>query len=230
MLPGMTWVSVFAMAVSEENAAGNRVVTAPTNGACGIIPAVLKYALQELIPKQFHGIGSQQIRYCETPSRQAPRDFLLTSGLIGMIFKNNASISGAEAGCQGEVGVATSMAAAGLCAIMGGNPSQVERAAEIGMEHSLGLTCDPIGGLVQIPCMERNSVSSNKAVNSASLAILNHEESGHVVSLDKVVQVMKKTGDDMSHKYKETSLGGLALEFNEEEMIKSGYTVNHPAC
>mmetsp|Transcript_14833 Transcript_14833/g.17336 ORF Transcript_14833/g.17336 Transcript_14833/m.17336 type:complete len:524 (+) Transcript_14833:239-1810(+) len=230
MLPGMTWVSVFAMAVSEENAAGSRVVTAPTNGACGIIPAVLKYALQELIPKQFHGIGSREDRYCLSPSKQAPRDFLLTAGLVGMIFKHNASISGAEAGCQGEVGVATSMAAAGLTAVMGGSPIQIERAAEIGMEHCLGLTCDPIGGLVQIPCMERNSVSSNKAVNAASLAILNQEESAHVVSLDKVVQVMKKTGDDMSHKYKETSLGGLALEFDEQDMIDQGYTVNHPAC
>eukprot|EP00744_Colponema_vietnamica_P003430 GILI01005260.1.p1 GENE.GILI01005260.1~~GILI01005260.1.p1 ORF type:complete len:476 (+),score=151.52 GILI01005260.1:222-1649(+) len=189
------WANLYALAVNEENAAGGRVVTAPTNGAAGVIPAVLHY-------------------YDKFYASQRPGqvlDFLLTSAAVGILFKEGASISGAEAGCQGEVGVACSMAAAGLTAALGGTPQQVENAAEIGMEHNLGLTCDPVGGLVQIPCIERNTMGAIKAINAASLAL--RGDGTHKVSLDRVIRVMKRTGDDMKTKYKETSRGGLALEF-----------------
>lgn len=199
----MNWLSLFALAVNEENAAGGRVVTAPTNGAAGIIPAVLKYAIQ------FHRLSDRQV--CE---------FLVTAGAMGILFKMGASISAAEVGCQGEVGVACSMAAAGLCAVLGGTPGQVENAAEIGMEHHLGLTCDPIGGLVQIPCIERNTMGAVQAVNAAKLALLGDGE--HLISLDSVIATMRETGRDMSQKYKETSLGGLATIAH--------ITVNQPAC
>jgi len=187
------WVNLWALAVNEENAAGGRVVTAPTNGAAGIIPAVLNYYV--------HAVPGA--------SDQGVIDFLLTAAAIGMLYKENASISGAEVGCQGEVGVACSMAAAGLCAVMGGSPAQVEMAAEIGMEHHLGLTCDPVGGLVQIPCIERNAIASVKAINAARMAY--HSDGVHYVSLDKVIQTMRETGADMRTKYKETARGGLAV-------------------
>lgn len=191
------WLNVYAMAVNEENAAGGRVVTAPTNGAAGIIPAVLKH-------------------YCAA-DREANishiRIFLATAAGIGMLYKQRASISGAEMGCQGEVGVACSMAAGGLAAVWGGTPAQVERAAEIGMEHNLGLTCDPVGGLVQIPCIERNAIGAVKAVNAARLALRAAED--HKVSLDQVIETMRQTGLDMSRKYKETSEGGLAVNVVE---------------
>ena len=191
------WVNLYAMAVNEENAAGGRVVTAPTNGAAGIIPAVLHY-YDRFIP----GAGITGVR-----------DFLLTAGAIGMLYKQNASISGAEVGCQGEVGVACSMAAGALCAVMGGTPAQVENAAEIGMEHNLGLTCDPVGGLVQIPCIERNAMGSVKALNAARMAL--RGDGTHYVSLDKVIKTMRDTGRDMMTKYKETSRGGLAVNVIE---------------
>jgi L-serine dehydratase len=188
----LDWVNAYAVAVNEENAAGGRVVTAPTNGAAGIVPAVLRFYEE----------------FCEcTP--QGSRDFLLTAAAIGSLYKENASISGAEVGCQGEVGVAASMAAAGLAAALGASNEQVENAAEIGMEHNLGLTCDPIGGLVQIPCIERNAMGAVKAINAAYLALSGNGE--HHVSLDRVIETMKQTGADMHHKYKETSLGGLAV-------------------
>jgi L-serine dehydratase len=185
-------LNLFAMAVNEENAAGGRVVTAPTNGAAGIIPAVLR-------------------QYCADgpDAREKARRFLLTAGGIGLLYKQRASISGAEMGCQGEVGVACSMAAAGLAAVWGGTPQQIAAAAEIGMEHNLGLTCDPVGGLVQIPCIERNAIGAVKAVNAARLALHSHEVPK--VSLDQVIETMRQTGIDMSSKYKETSLGGLAV-------------------
>lgn len=189
----MDWVNLYALAVNEENAAGGRVVTAPTNGAAGIIPAVLHYYTR-------HVSGA-----CEN----GVIDFLLTAGAIGLLYKENASISGAEVGCQGEVGVACSMAAAGLCAVLGGSPAQVENAAEIAMEHHLGLTCDPVGGLVQIPCIERNAVASVKAINAARMAL--HGDGIHHVSLDNVIKTMRETGHDMLTKYKETSQGGLAV-------------------
>jgi len=192
----MDWVNLYAMAVNEENAAGGRVVTAPTNGAAGIIPAVLHYYWT----------------FVEGATEKGVEDFLLTAGAIGMLYKENASISGAEVGCQGEVGVACSMAAAGLCAVLGGSPAQVENAAEIGMEHHLGLTCDPVGGLVQIPCIERNALASAKAINAARLAL--HGDGRHRVSLDQVILSMKQTGADMQSKYKETSTGGLGLTVN----------------
>jgi L-serine dehydratase len=185
-------LNLFAMAVNEENAAGGRVVTAPTNGAAGIIPAVLRQYCHE---------GPQ--------AREQARRFLLTAGGIGLLYKQRASISGAEMGCQGEVGVACSMAAAGLAAVWGGTPQQVAAAAEIGMEHNLGLTCDPVGGLVQIPCIERNAIGAVKAVNAARLAL--HSQEMPKVSLDQVIETMRQTGIDMSFKYKETSLGGLAV-------------------
>ncbi|MFT6835900.1 MAG: L-serine dehydratase [Francisellaceae bacterium] len=194
----LNWLNAYAIAVNEENAAGGRVVTAPTNGAAGIIPAILKYYLST----------------SPSASDQEIIDYLLTTAAIGMLYKKGASISAAEVGCQGEVGVAASMAAGGLCYLWGGTLSQVEVAAEIAMEHSLGLTCDPIGGLVQIPCIERNAMGSSQAVNSARLALI--EDGGHKISLDNVIKTMKETGRDMSHRYKETSLGGLA--------------VNVPAC
>ncbi len=192
----MDFVSVYAMAVNEENAAGGRVVTAPTNGAAGVIPAVLRYYRD-------HCQGTQAQMRC----------FLLTAGAIGALFKLNASISGAEVGCQGEVGVASSMAAAGLCAALGGTNTQIENAAEIAMEHHLGMTCDPVGGLVQIPCIERNAFGAIKAIAAASLAL--HGDGSHKVSLDQVIATMRQTGADMQTKYKETSLGGLAVNFVE---------------
>lgn len=193
----MDWVSLFAIAVNEENAAGGRVVTAPTNGASGVIPAVLRYYRD----------------FCPGASREGMREFLLTATAIGALFKRNASISGAEVGCQGEVGVACSMAAAGLAAALGATPDQVENAAEIGMEHHLGMTCDPVGGLVQIPCIERNAFGAIKAINAASLAM--RGDGVHHVSLDQVIRTMRETGADMNHRYKETSLGGLAVSFPE---------------
>lgn len=190
------WLNVYAMAVNEENAGGGQVVTAPTNGAAGIIPSVLKH-------------------YCAGERSNAAniRKFLLTAGGIGMLYKQRASISGAEMGCQGEVGVACSMAAGGLAAVWGGNPEQVASAAEIGMEHNLGLTCDPVGGLVQIPCIERNAIGAVKAVNAARLAL--HAPAQMKVSLDQVIETMRQTGLDMSSKYKETSQGGLAVNVVE---------------
>lgn len=193
----LDWVSLWAMAVNEENAAGGRVVTAPTNGAAGIIPAVLHYFT----------------RLREGADDDSVVRFLLTAGAIGMIYKRNASISGAEVGCQGEVGVACSMAAGALCEVMGGTVPQVENAAEIGMEHNLGLTCDPIGGLVQVPCIERNAMGAVKAINAARLAL--RGDGTHRVSLDKVIATMRATGADMSTKYKETSRGGLAVNVVE---------------
>ncbi|MDD2180307.1 L-serine ammonia-lyase [Acidovorax sp. D2M1] len=196
----LDWVNLYAMAVNEENAAGGRVVTAPTNGAAGVIPAVLHYYvnfLQGPIPANDDGIAT----------------FLLTAGAIGIIYKENASLSGAEVGCQGEVGVACSMAAGALAAVMGGTPEQVENAAEIGMEHNLGMTCDPVGGLVQIPCIERNAMGAIKAINAARMAL--RGDGQHVVSLDKVIKTMMQTGADMKSKYKETSRGGLAVNVVE---------------
>jgi len=190
----LDWVTMFALAVNEENAAGGRVVTAPTNGAAGIIPAVLNY----------------YARFWPTATTQGIHAFLKTAGAIGMLYKRNASLSAAEMGCQGEVGVACSMAAAGLAAVMGGSPQQVENAAEIGMEHNLGLTCDPVAGLVQVPCIERNTMGAVKAINAARLAVL-YGDGRHRVSLDRVIETMRQTGMDMQSKYKETSLGGLAV-------------------
>ena len=191
------WVSLWALAVNEENAAGGRVVTAPTNGAAGVIPAVLKY--YEV--------------FTANPTPEGSRLLLTTATAVGFLYKTNASISAAEMGCQGEVGVACSMAAAGLAAALGGSNAQVENAAEIGMEHNLGLTCDPIGGLVQIPCIERNTMGAIKAINAAYLAL--QGDGGHVVSLDAVIETMRQTGEDMRSKYKETSLGGLAVNVVE---------------
>ena len=188
----MDWVNLYALAVNEENAMGGRVVTAPTNGAAGIIPAVLHY----------------YARFCEGAEDDGVVRFLLTAGAVGLLFKTNASISGAEVGCQGEVGSACSMAAAGLTEVLGGSPAQVENAAEIGMEHNLGLTCDPVGGLVQIPCIERNAMAAVEAINASRLAL--RGSGRHFVSLDKVIQTMRDTGRDMQEKYKETSRGGLA--------------------
>jgi L-serine dehydratase len=190
------WVNLVALAVNEENASGGRIVTAPTNGAAGIIPAVLHYAVH------YTEAGAAD------PDDTAVR-FLLTAGAIGSLYKERASISGAEVGCQGEVGSASSMAAAGLAEILGGTPEQVENAAEIAMEHSLGLTCDPIAGLVQIPCIERNAISAGKAINAARMAL--RGDGAHRVSLDEVIETMRATGRDMSSKYKETSTGGLAV-------------------
>jgi L-serine dehydratase len=196
-LDAMEWVNAFAIAVNEENAAGGRVVTSPTNGAAGIIPAVLAY----------------YDRFVPDASEDGIRTFLLTAGAIGILYKVNASISGAEMGCQGEVGVACSMAAAGLAAALGGTDDHIEEAAEIGMEHNLGLTCDPIGGLVQVPCIERNAMGAVKAINAARLAM--HGDGTHVVSLDQVIETMRQTGLDMSSSYKETSKGGLAVNVPE---------------
>ena len=193
----MDWVNVFALAVNEENAAGGRVVTAPTNGAAGIIPAVMTYYR----------------RFLPNADDEGTIRFLLTAAAIGTLYKKNASISGAEVGCQGEVGVACSMAAGALTEVMGGTPAQVENAAEIGMEHNLGLTCDPIGGLVQVPCIERNAMGAIKAINAARLAL--QGDGSHKVSLDKVIRTMWRTGADMSSKYKETARGGLAVNIIE---------------
>ena len=191
------WVNLYALAVNEENAAGGRVVTAPTNGAAGIVPAVLHYYARFVPGAHDRGVV----------------DFLLTAAAIGILYKENASISGAEVGCQGEVGVACSMAAGALCAVMGGTPEQVENAAEIGMEHHLGLTCDPVGGLVQIPCIERNAIAAVKAINAARMAL--RGDGTHHVSLDKVIKTMRETGADMLTKYKETARGGLAVNIVE---------------
>jgi L-serine dehydratase len=196
-LEAMDWVALYALSVNEENAAGGRVVTAPTNGAAGIVPAVL--------------------HYCRDFVRNFDEDtvvrFLLTAGAVGILCKTNASISGAEVGCQGEVGSACAMAAAGLAEVLGGTPAQVENAAEIGLEHNLGLTCDPVGGLVQIPCIERNAVASVKAITAARMAL--RGDGNHHVDLDTVIKTMRDTGADMAEKYKETSLGGLALNVVE---------------
>ncbi len=200
----LDWINVYAFAVNEENAAGGRVVTAPTNGAAGVIPAVLHYCDRFILPRGPAGTAD---------SENAIIDFLLTAAAIGMLYKRNASISGAEVGCQGEVGVACSMAAAGLAAVMGGSPEQIENAAEIGMEHNLGLTCDPVGGLVQVPCIERNAMGAVKAVNAARMALAGNGQ--HVVSLDNVIKTMRETGADMKTKYKETSRGGLAVNIVE---------------
>ncbi len=196
-LAAMDWVGLYALAVNEENAAGGRVVTAPTNGAAGIIPAVMRYFM----------------RFCDTVGDDTIVRFLLTAAAIGILYKENASISGAEVGCQGEVGSACSMAAGALAEVMGGTPEQVENAAEIAMEHNLGLTCDPIGGLVQVPCIERNAMASVKAITAARMAL--RGDGKHFVSLDKVIKTMRDTGRDMQDKYKETSRGGLAINVIE---------------
>ncbi|OLT05256.1 L-serine ammonia-lyase [Kocuria sp. CNJ-770] len=196
-LQAMEWINLYALAVNEENASGGRIVTAPTNGAAGIIPAVLHYYARFIAGADEDGVV----------------EFLLTAAAVGILIKENASISGAEMGCQGEVGSACSMAAAGLCAVLGGTPEQVENAAEVGMEHNLGLTCDPVGGLVQIPCIERNAIASVKAINAARLALQGDGE--HTVSLDQVIKTMRETGKDMKIKYKETSRGGLAVNVVE---------------
>ncbi|UTW10812.1 L-serine ammonia-lyase [Marinobacterium rhizophilum] len=196
-LGALDWVNLYALAVNEENAAGGRMVTAPTNGAAGIIPAVLHYYMH----------------FCPNADEDGVVRFLLTAAAIGILFKINASISGAEVGCQGEVGSACAMAAAGLAEATGGTPEQIENAAEIGMEHNLGLTCDPIGGLVQVPCIERNAMAAVKAINAASLAL--RGDGQHFVSLDKVIRTMRETGRDMLDKYKETSRGGLAVNIVE---------------
>lgn len=193
----LDWVTLYALAVNEENAAGGRVVTAPTNGAAGIIPAVLHYFM----------------RFIPNATDEAVVRFLLTASAIGILYKKNASISGAEVGCQGEVGSACSMAAGALAEALGGTPAQVENAAEIGMEHNLGLTCDPVGGLVQVPCIERNAMGAVKAIHAARMAM--RGDGSHFVSLDKVIQTMRKTGEDMHKKYKETSRGGLAMHVLE---------------
>ncbi|GAA1158121.1 L-serine ammonia-lyase [Ornithinicoccus hortensis] len=193
----MEWVNLYALAVNEENASGGRIVTAPTNGAAGIIPAVLHF----------------YTRFVEGADDDGVVDFLLTAAAIGILFKLNASISGAEVGCQGEVGSACSMAAGALAAVLGGSPEQVENAAEIGIEHNLGLTCDPVGGLVQIPCIERNAIASVKAINAARLA--QYSDGGHKVTLDQAIKTMRETGADMKIKYKETSRGGLAVNVIE---------------
>ncbi len=193
----MDWVNLFALAVNEENAAGGRVVTAPTNGAAGVLPAVLHYYR----------------RFVPGATDEGVVRFLLTAGAIGVLYKENASISGAEVGCQGEVGSACSMAAGALCEVLGGTPAQVENAAEIGMEHNLGLTCDPVGGLVQVPCIERNAMAAVKAINAARIALRGDGE--HIVSLDKVIKTMRETGADMKVKYKETARGGLAVNVIE---------------
>jgi L-serine dehydratase len=193
----MEWLQAYAIAVNEENAAGNRVVTAPTNGAAGIIPAVGYYA------REFRGVSDERLA----------REYLLTAAAIGSLYKRNASISGAEAGCQGEVGSACSMAAGALTAVLGGTPAQVENAAEIAMEHNLGLTCDPVGGFVQMPCIERNAIAAGTAVAASRLALIG--DGRHKISLDTVIETMRQTGLDMSSKYKETSMGGLAVNVVE---------------
>ncbi|NYT36970.1 L-serine ammonia-lyase [Allopusillimonas soli] len=191
------WLSVYAMAVNEENAAGGKVVTSPTNGAAGVLPAVLRYYLD----------------HCRGADPQKVPDFLLTAAAIGGLIKYRASISGAEAGCQGEVGSAASMAAAGFCAVLGGTPRQIENAAEIALEHHLGMTCDPVGGLVQVPCIERNGIGATKAVTAASLAL--RGDGTHFMPLDNCIEAMRQTGEEMSTKYKETSQGGLAVNLPE---------------
>ena len=189
------WLSVYAMAVNEENAAGGRVVTSPTNGAAGVVPAVMRYYKDHCVGATETGVS----------------DYLLTAAAIGGLIKHNASISGAEVGCQGEVGSASAMAAAGLCAALGGSNEQIENAAEIALEHHLGMTCDPAGGLVQVPCIERNALGAVKAVSAASLAL--RGDGSHFMPLDNCIETMRQTGLDMNHKYKETSLGGIAVNF-----------------
>jgi L-serine dehydratase len=208
-LTALDWVNLYALAVNEENAAGGRVVTAPTNGAAGIVPAVLHY----------------YARFVPGASDDGIVRFLLTAGAIGVLYKQNASISGAEVGCQGEVGSACSMAAGALCEVMGGTPEQAENAAEIAMEHNLGLTCDPIGGLVQVPCIERNAMAAIKAINAARMALRGTGE--HYVSLDQVIKTMRDTGADMKVKYKETARGGLAVNVLEAPLDVG---VNVPEC
>jgi L-serine dehydratase len=208
-LTAMDWVSLYALAVSEENAAGGRVVTAPTNGAAGILPAVLHYYR----------------RFVPTATDDGVVRFLLTAGALGVLYKTNASISGAEVGCQGEVGSACSMAAGALAEVLGATPAQVENAAEIAMEHNLGLTCDPIGGLVQVPCIERNAMAAIKAINAARMAL--HGDGTHFVSLDKVIKTMRETGADMKAKYKETARGGLAVNVLEAPL---DFSVSLPEC
>jgi L-serine dehydratase len=208
-LTALDWVNLYALAVNEENAAGGRVVTAPTNGAAGIVPAVLHY----------------YDRFVPGASDEGVVSFLLTAGAIGVLYKENASISGAEVGCQGEVGSACSMAAGALAEVMGGSPPQAENAAEIAMEHNLGLTCDPIGGLVQVPCIERNAMASIKAINAARMAL--RGDGQHFVSLDKVIKTMRDTGRDMKDKYKETARGGLAVNVLEAPL---DFSVNLPEC
>jgi L-serine dehydratase len=207
-LAAMDWVNLWALAVNEENAAGGRVVTAPTNGAAGIVPAVLHY-WRKLVPG---ATDDGVVR------------FLLTAGAIGSLYKENASISGAEVGCQGEVGSACSMAAGALAEVLGGTPGQIENAAEIGMEHHLGLTCDPVGGLVQVPCIERNAMAAVQAINAARIAL--RGDGRHVVSLDEVIATMRDTGADMKEKYKETARGGLAT--HADRVVRIG--VNLPEC
>jgi L-serine dehydratase len=208
-LTAMDWVNLYALAVNEENAAGGRVVTAPTNGAAGIVPAVLHY----------------YDRFVPGASDEGVVSFLLTAGAIGVLSTENASISGAEVGCQGEVGSACSMAAGALAEVMGGSPPQAENAAEIAMEHNLGLTCDPIGGLVQVPCIERNAMASIKAINASRMAL--RGDGQHFVSLDKVIKTMRDTGRDMKDKYKETARGGLAVNVLEAPL---DFSVNLPEC
>jgi L-serine dehydratase len=208
-LTAMDWVNLYALAVNEENAAGGQVVTAPTNGAAGIVPAVLHYYDRFVPGADENGVVS----------------FLLTAGAIGVLYKENASISGAEVGCQGEVGSACSMAAGALAEVMGGTPAQAENAAEIAMEHNLGLTCDPIGGLVQVPCIERNAMASIKAINASRMAL--RGDGQHFVSLDKVIKTMRDTGRDMKDKYKETARGGLAVNVLEAPL---DFSVNLPEC
>jgi L-serine dehydratase len=193
----MDWISVYALAVNEENAAGGKIVTAPTNGAAGVVPAVIRYYLD----------------FCPSADNKGIHDFLLVASTIGGLIKYNASISGAEVGCQGEVGSASAMAAAGLAAVLGGTNEQVENAAEIALEHHLGMTCDPIGGLVQVPCIERNAFGAVKAINAASLALKG--DGTHIVPLDSAIETMRQTGHDMLTKYKETSQGGLAVNVTE---------------
>jgi L-serine dehydratase len=218
----LDWVNLYALAVNEENAASGRVVTAPTNGAAGIVPAVLHYHTRFLNPPPA-SLRSCPPEGCATglgrpstslgPTDQGVIDFLLTAAAIGILYKENASISGAEVGCQGEVGMACSMAAGALCVVMGGTPTQAENVAEIGMEHHLGLTYDPVGGLVQIPFIERNAIASLKAINAARMAL--RGDGTHHVSLDKVIKTMRETGADMKTKYKETARGGLAVNIVE---------------
>lgn len=215
-IDSMSWLNLFAIAVNEENAAGGRVVTAPTNGAAGIIPAVLHYYLTFYIASSTETLlpqGKGADRQMRGIKQEKTIEFLLTAGAIAILYKKNASISGAEVGCQGEVGVASSMAAGALTAVLGGTLEQIENAAEIAIEHHLGMTCDPVGGLVQIPCIERNAMGSWKSVNAARMAL--ESDGQHKISLDQAILTMKKTGEDMNHIYKETSLGGLAASYIE---------------
>jgi L-serine dehydratase len=209
----MDWVTVYAMAVNEENAAGGRVVTAPTNGAAGVIPAIAAYYNRFIETPAQPATDAEPARSAEDEKRAGLLRFFLAAAAIGILYKENASISGAEVGCQGEVGVACSMAAGGLVAALNGSNAEIEHAAEIAMEHNLGMTCDPIGGLVQIPCIERNGMGAVKAINACRMAM--HESGDHKLSLDQVIATMYQTGLDMQSRYKETSLAGLALNIIE---------------